>query len=245
MGNGDAGQVVNPVEFAQKRDNRHQDNADAKGDDNWAQIPHLFQAYHASYIQSINWPACFGAGILSGAMVGFQSMFCENCHQNSATVHLTQIVNGKVEKHHFCEACAAEKGVNVHGQPMDLGGMLETLKEQLSQLKETSNPGRVSSRSACSGCGTARAAILKTGRMGCDQCYVDFASEMLPVIVSLHRSDQHLGKVPHNASVRLRNSVELARLRRELDQAVATENYEKAAVLRDQIQSLPHSEPPL
>lgn len=190
----------------------------------------------------MSWRSRFGAGILKNPMVMFESMFCENCHQNSATVHLTQIVNGKVEKHHFCEACAAEKGVNVHGQPMDLGGMLETLKEQLVQMKETSAAGRVSAHAACSGCGTVRAAILKTGRMGCDKCYENFAAEMLPVIVSLQRSDQHLGKVPLNAPVRLRNSVELARLRRELDQAVANENYEKAAVLRDQIQALPHPE---
>ena len=41
------------------------------------------------------------------------------------------------------------------------------------------------------------------------------------------------------ASDRMRNSVELARLRRELDQAVAGEDYERAAKLRDQIKALP------
>jgi protein arginine kinase activator len=69
-----------------------------------------------------------------------------------------------------------------------------------------------------------------------------FAAEMLPVIVSLQHSDQHLGKVPRRASARLKNSVELARLRRELDKVVAAENYEQAARLRDQIKSLPPAE---
>ena len=40
-------------------------------------------------------------------------MLCQNCHKNEATVHLTQIVDGKVAKFHLCEACAEKKGVDV------------------------------------------------------------------------------------------------------------------------------------
>ena len=65
---------------------------------------------------------------------------------------------------------------------------------------------------------------------------------MLPVIVSLQHSDQHLGKVPRRASERMKSSVEAARLQRELDRAVASENYELAANLRDQITALPAAE---
>ena len=165
-------------------------------------------------------------------------MFCESCHQNQATVHLTQIVNGKVEKHHLCEACAAEKGLDVQGQQMDLGGMLETLKEQLSQLKNSPVAQRASGPVSCPSCGTTRTEILKRGRMGCDKCYESFSAEMLPVVVSIQHGDQHLGKVPRRSSERMKASVELARLRRELDQSVAAENYERAACLRDQIQAL-------
>ena len=84
-----------------------------------------------------------------------------------------------------------------------------------------------------------RTEILKKGRLGCDRCYEVFAAEMIPVVVSLQHGDQHLGKVPRRSSVRMKNSVELARLRRELDKAVAGENYELAARLRDQIKTLP------
>ena len=87
-----------------------------------------------------------------------------------------------------------------------------------------------------------RTEILKKGRLGCDRCYETFAAEMLPVVVSLQHGDQHLGKVPRRSSARLKNSVEAARLRRDLDQAVAGENYELAAKLRDQIKALPADE---
>lgn len=166
-------------------------------------------------------------------------MLCESCHQNEATVHLTQIVDGKAEKHHLCEACAAQKGLDVHAGPLDLGGMVANLKEQLEHLQADLAPARPAGAAVCPACGMTRAEILKKGRLGCDRCYDVFAAEMLPVIVSLQHGDQHLGKVPRRASVRLRNSVELARLRRELEQAVAGEDYERAARLRDQIKALP------
>ena len=165
-------------------------------------------------------------------------MICENCHQKEATVHLTQIVDGKVEKFHLCEHCAVQKGIDVHAQPVDLGGMLETLKEQLTQLTEPVTK-RSSRPSVCPVCGLTRTEILKKGQLGCDRCYDYFASEMLPVVVSMQHSDQHLGKIPRRASVRMKTSVEMARLRRELDKAVAGENYESAAQLRDQIKALP------
>jgi protein arginine kinase activator len=169
-------------------------------------------------------------------------MLCENCHQNEASVHLTQVVDGQVEKHHLCEACAEKKGLDVHAQPMDLSGMMASLKEQFSHLKERLDVPAASTTSICPACGMTRTEILKKGRLGCARCYEVFAAEMLPVVVSLQHGDQHLGKVPRRASVRIKNSVEEARLRRELDKAVAGENYELAARLRDQIKALPAAE---
>ena len=169
-------------------------------------------------------------------------MLCENCHQNDATVHLTQVVDGKVEKYHLCEGCAAQTGIDVHADPMDLSGVMASLKEQLGHLKEELKEPRILSTTACPSCGMTRTEILKKGRLGCDRCYEVFASEMLPVVLSLQHSDQHLGKVPKRSSTRMKNSVEQARLRRELDKAVAGENYELAARLRDQIKALPAEE---
>lgn len=165
-------------------------------------------------------------------------MLCESCHEKEATIHLTQVVDGHAEKFHLCEDCAAQKGIDVHAEPMDLGGMVEKLKDQLAHLKEDLEAPPPSRTAACPGCGMTRTEILKRGRLGCDRCYETFAAEMLPVIVSIQHGDQHLGKVPRRASDGLKNSVELARLRRELDQAVAGENYEQAAKLRDQMKAL-------
>jgi protein arginine kinase activator len=39
-------------------------------------------------------------------------MQCDVCKQNEATVFLTQIIEGKLQKVNLCEACSKEKGVN-------------------------------------------------------------------------------------------------------------------------------------
>ena len=39
-------------------------------------------------------------------------MLCDICKQNTATVHLTQIVEGKTRKMDLCEACSKEKGID-------------------------------------------------------------------------------------------------------------------------------------
>ncbi|MDD2240824.1 MAG: UvrB/UvrC motif-containing protein [Kiritimatiellae bacterium] len=171
-------------------------------------------------------------------------MLCENCQQNPATVHVTQIVDGKVAKFHLCETCAQLKGLDVPEQALDLGNMLETLKEQLNQLQTASGPATLERAVTCPVCGTTRTEILKTGRMGCDHCYEAFTAEMLPVVMSLQHAEQHMGKVPQRSSKRMKASVEWVRLRRELEQAVAGENYEQAAHLRDQIKALTPVEAP-
>ena len=39
-------------------------------------------------------------------------MLCDICKKNVATVHLTQMVEGKTKKVDLCEACSKEKGVD-------------------------------------------------------------------------------------------------------------------------------------
>jgi len=39
-------------------------------------------------------------------------MQCDNCHERTAAIHLTQIMETTVTTLHLCEKCAAEKGIN-------------------------------------------------------------------------------------------------------------------------------------
>ena len=46
-------------------------------------------------------------------------MKCDTCGAKNGLIHLTQIVNSEVTTYYLCEACAAEKGLDTRGPPVD------------------------------------------------------------------------------------------------------------------------------
>ena len=155
-------------------------------------------------------------------------MLCESCNEREATVHLTQVADGAVKKVHLCEECAAKSGFDIHG-PL-------SIQDILLGMGQSSSDAAAGPERSCPKCHFRRADFKKTGRLGCPDCYETFAAELLPLIKAMHRSDQHMGKVPSRDGTAVRLSTEIAALQKALDQAIASENYEEAARLRDQIQ---------
>ena len=89
----------------------------------------------------------------------------------------------------------------------------------------------------CPACGFTTADFKKTGRLGCPQCYESFAGELKSLLRAVHRSSQHVGKVPSKESIRVQLTAEIAGLQKSLDRAIYDEHYEEAAQLRDKIQA--------
>ena len=148
------------------------------------------------------------------------------------------MADGKVTKCHLCAACAEAKGMNIQTGEMDIAHMLSAFKK--SAGGKTENPAAKSKAppGGAKSCPVCRLTVKeweKTGRLGCRVCYTAFASQILPAILACQHCDQHTGKVPQRATSRVRSSVEVSRLRRELERAVAAEEYEQAAELRDRI----------
>jgi protein arginine kinase activator len=90
----------------------------------------------------------------------------------------------------------------------------------------------------CPGCGKTYHDFVKAGRLGCGVCYTQFEKEIEPVVRKIAANPEHVGKVPKRRSGSLLTWREIEGLRRGLDEAVRTENYEEAARLRDQIREL-------
>ena len=94
----------------------------------------------------------------------------------------------------------------------------------------------------CGNCGITFAQFRKIGRLGCTSCYQSFREQLLPVIKGVQGSEAHTGKIPSNVSSELLRKRQIDRLRQEINLAILNEEYEKAAVLRDQIRSMAGSE---
>jgi protein arginine kinase activator len=79
----------------------------------------------------------------------------------------------------------------------------------------------------------------KTSRLGCQACYETFADELKPLLEAMHKGNQHVGKVPAHKEAQGAAKAgllpSLAGLRQKLEAAIAAEQYEAAASLRDQI----------
>ncbi|MEX2382890.1 MAG: UvrB/UvrC motif-containing protein [Opitutales bacterium] len=155
------------------------------------------------------------------------SLKCDLC-KNTATVHLTQILNNKIHKVDLCESCAQKKGVT------DPNGF--SLADLLvkSPAEELGTEGAV----RCGTCGFTQNEFKKRGRFGCPDCYDSFSSLLKPVLETMHKGTTHYGKVPAKAMERKSLHEKLSGLEEELKSAVESERYEDAACFRDQINEM-------
>jgi protein arginine kinase activator len=160
-------------------------------------------------------------------------MFCDVCKSKEATVFLTQIVEGKMQKVNLCESCSKEKGVN---DPT--GFALADLLLGLGAAQEIEkNPSGI----CCPLCGFSQEDFKKTGRLGCSACYVTFAEGLSGMLKNMHRGLIHTGKVPAKLAATRQKAQECAQLQARLAKAVSEEQFEEAATLRDRLRSLESS----
>ena len=170
-------------------------------------------------------------------------MQCDHC-DNKATVFYTQIIDGISKKASLCEPCANKQGVTdpegfLLGK--DTGALSKPSAPTLIPKLETSM-GKESTR-CCPGCGFAFHDLKKTGRLGCSQCYEFFRTEIKDNLGGMHKGTSHTGRVPEGMLEAFEQRQQLEQLQLGINEAIDSEDYEKAAALRDQISKL-SADPP-
>jgi protein arginine kinase activator len=90
----------------------------------------------------------------------------------------------------------------------------------------------------CPVCGFTQADFKKTGRLGCANCYETFSDGLQSLLKGMHKGTAHVGKVPSRLLVTMEREQTLKGLHRDLRKAVAEEDYESAAQIRDRIRKL-------
>ena len=161
-------------------------------------------------------------------------LVCDNCGSSDAVVHLTQIVDNEMSTHRLCEKCAAEKGLESSPEPLSF-----PLTDFLAQMGEVAAADVETERSSCSFCGLTFQDFRETGRLGCPHCYETFSVHLRKLLRRIHGGVQHVGKVylpPDPSASEMERRLD--GLKRKLHRAVESEDFERAAELRDQIRSL-------
>ena len=112
-------------------------------------------------------------------------MVCQNCGKNEANVKYTQIVNGVKKEMVLCEECAEKMGISNFkvNMPIHFSNFFDDLfdDEQLlpSFMKENSN--------TCTNCGEEYDNFIKTGLLGCADCYDMFEDKIDQVLKNQNR----------------------------------------------------------
>ena len=159
-------------------------------------------------------------------------MLCCICKEKEATVHLTQISGDKMQKVDLCEECAKTKGVN---DPT--GFSLADLLLGLGASQEIEQAGG-GAEVKCPRCGFTQADFKKAGRLGCPDCYQTFAEGLEGLLKTMHKGTRHTGKVPQSLQQSRNQAERMKVLQKKLAKAVEDENFEQAALLRDEIRQM-------
>lgn len=165
-------------------------------------------------------------------------MKCDVCSKK-ATVHLTEIVDGKVMEMHLCQDCAQQKSAQMQKE-FGLADLLAGLTDFQGNVQVEAEK----KLAACPHCGTTFEEFKEIGRLGCSGCYEAFASHLDPLLRRIHGSNRHHGKKPSGQASQTsaaQQARSLESLKAQLQEAIRTENFEQAALLRDRIRETEES----
>lgn len=161
-------------------------------------------------------------------------MLCDVCKEKIANVHFTKIINGEVDEQHLCESCAKK-----HNETFDFdnsysfnkffSGLFDNLEEEVPKTQ---------SDIECSNCGLTFNEFKKVGKFGCPHCYTEFKGGVMSMLKGIHGHERHQGKIPTKANTNIKINRELGELSKKLEEAVKKEEFEKAAIIRDEIKSV-------
>ncbi|MDX2115759.1 MAG: UvrB/UvrC motif-containing protein [Planctomycetota bacterium] len=153
---------------------------------------------------------------------------CDRCSAE-ATVHEVMIRNGEKVEKHLCEACAREEGVAVASHA-PINELITSFVMSQAGAQPAAKPG------ACAGCGMNFAEFRQSGLLGCSECYKAFEPQLGPMIERAHEgATHHTGKTPRRGVGAVDRQERIVVLRRQLSEAIAAEQYERAAALRDEL----------
>ena len=160
-------------------------------------------------------------------------MDCENCGERKAKITLTEIENNEMRTVHLCSTCASLKGVSI-------GAAKPPVADLLAHLGGSAGGALFDSATeSCEYCGMGAGDFRRSGRLGCPQCYAQFARQLRALLRRVHGASQHLGKTYVTATPDTDPAqARLSTLRRRLERAVEIEDFESAADLRDKIHAI-------
>ena len=161
---------------------------------------------------------------------------CHNCGKNTdGTVKITQVRGSQKSVVSLCKECASAMGFHnpLDQTPFPLAKILESIVDQsLSSFDEETGDN------SCEQCGMTFAEFSQQGRFGCGACYETFRPRLEVILRKIHGNSVHRGKLPNAQDSGVVSVQELERLESEYQRAIESEDFERAADLRDRLREI-------
>lgn len=160
---------------------------------------------------------------------------CSECKRAIKVVY-TEIVGDLMTQTSMCAECPE---------------LQKRLKGVAHEFK-SSNQEEFSAEVVCGNCGTTLEAVKMGSSLGCSNCYTIFGDVLLVELKERNHLPQrlkvtgksapiHIGRIP-GETLKITPSIRLLALNEALNETLKKEDYEQAAILRDQIRELNESE---
>lgn len=172
-------------------------------------------------------------------------MLCQNCQKREATTHIKRVINGEATESHLCEECAKELGFDEFFDDFSL-----SIPNIFSSFfKDSAFALAGAKNELCEKCGSSFDDIIRSGMVGCADCYSRFYDRLLPSIQRIHGRTGHVGRTPieytkvddvpaEEEKKELSAEDKIKELEAQMQKAVDAQNFEQAAALRDEIKEL-------
>jgi len=136
-----------------------------------------------------------------------------------ATRFVTTTINGKTTQQYLCESCAKQREYDFY-----------------HQTRRATRP--VQKEIVCPKCQTKQREFLKTGFLGCAECYKTFANTIENLLPKIQGGNKHVGIVYTGERREETKDEKLKRLRHQLNKASKEMRYADAEKIYRQIKEL-------
>jgi protein arginine kinase activator len=161
-------------------------------------------------------------------------MKCQYC-EKPATFHITELTEPSgPQVMHLCEEHA--RGFLQKEASSPAASIAGALAKQLN-LGQTKQELAELDQKECPVCGISFLEFRNTGRLGCPCDYTHFADDLLPLLNNIHDGVEHCGKRPRRAAA-ADSQAQMIQLRREMEEAIDREDYERASEIRDELRRI-------
>jgi protein arginine kinase activator len=184
---------------------------------------------------------------------------CLKCDK-PATYRITKILKGKVFDILLCADHA--QAYSPHLQKPDSSKLMELLQQFFKEQEAATTQEGADAAPVCSNCGLSFDAYRKTLLLGCSECYQSFERLLVPDLRKIHGATCHNpevaarspeGKPASHTFPQTEKSIPMLKaeaepdddaepsveeIRAEMQEAIAQEDFEHAAQLRDMIREI-------